>query len=198
VIEQLELDILDPKNKAKVRILKQLRKAEEIKKMFQKLQILRKSKVRSGITRIEIPEDDNDDPKTCKRWKVVDIPSEILTHLQNRNRKHFGQAQGSPFTTPPLSDDLGFTGGNKCADIILQGGYDVAAKLNDAVQFLIKHLKQTEYAKEHRIKPTITQLEFIGKIKRWRESTSTSPSGLHLGHYKAMSARHEFSDLRGR
>ena len=27
----------------------------------------------------------------------------------------------------------------------------------------------------------------------WRESTSTSPSGLHLGHYKVLIARHSFS-----
>jgi hypothetical protein len=36
------------------------------------------------------------------------------------------------------------------------------------------------------IDTTITPETFITGIKRWRESTSTSPSGRHLGHYKAL------------
>ena len=32
----------------------------------------------------------------------------------------------------------------------------------------------------------ITTDEFDGKMKKWRETTSTSPSGRHLGHYKVL------------
>ena len=35
----------------------------------------------------------------------------------------------------------------------------------------------------------------MGKLKVWRESTSISPSGLHLGHYKALIARHQHSEV---
>jgi hypothetical protein len=35
----------------------------------------------------------------------------------------------------------------------------------------------------------------VGKLRVWRESTTTSPSGLHLGHYKAFCARHQYSDI---
>ncbi|KAI2509652.1 hypothetical protein MHU86_4772 [Fragilaria crotonensis] len=41
--------------------------------------------------------------------------------------------------------------------------------------------------------PTISDEDFIQKLKIWTESTTTSPSGLHLGHYKALVARHSFS-----
>jgi hypothetical protein len=34
----------------------------------------------------------------------------------------------------------------------------------------------------------LTMKEFTGKFKVWRESTSTSPSGRHLGHYEALVA----------
>ena len=40
---------------------------------------------------------------------------------------------------------------------------------------------------------TISDAEFSGKLRVWRESTSTSPSGMHLGHCKALVARHSFS-----
>jgi hypothetical protein len=33
-----------------------------------------------------------------------------------------------------------------------------------------------------------TMKEFTGKFKVWRDSTSTSPSGRHLGHYKVLVA----------
>ena len=38
----------------------------------------------------------------------------------------------------------------------------------------------------------ITPEAFIGKMKTWRETTSTSPSGIHLGHYKALVAKHQY------
>jgi hypothetical protein len=32
--------------------------------------------------------------------------------------------------------------------------------------------------------------EFLAKLKRWPEKTSTSPSGIHLGHYHALFKPH--------
>jgi hypothetical protein len=122
------------------------------------------------------------------------MPTEIARHLVNRNRKHFGQAQGTPFTVSPLADHLGFQGQTEHAEAILNGEYDVA-QLDKSVQLLIRHLQRMDHVSNHTIKPTIHPDEFISKIKSWRESTSTSPSGLHLGHYKSMVARHSFSDL---
>ena len=34
--------------------------------------------------------------------------------------------------------------------------------------------------------PEITVAQLRGKIKVWREGTTTSPSGRHLGHYKSL------------
>jgi hypothetical protein len=41
------------------------------------------------------------------------------------------------------------------------------------------------------IQDTITTSDWTGKIKHWPESTSTSPSGFHLTHSKALLARHD-------
>jgi hypothetical protein len=93
---------------------------------------------------------------------------------------------------PPLSDDLGFLGQSKSADDILNGEYSTNG-LDDNVSILLKHLKQTEAIAPMQKSPTITKDEFIEKLKIWRETTTTSPSGLHLGHYKALLAKHTFS-----
>jgi hypothetical protein len=183
--------------KEKLIILRNLKKAEAIKKLFQKLQNLRSTRQRGGITRLEVPDNPDDDPKTCVHWKVIDVPTEILQQLLQRNRKHFGQAQGTPFTVPPLSEELGFTSMTPNGTLILNGQYD-AAHLDNAVQLLIRHLHSKERSSSETARSSINYEDFIGKLKTWRESTSTSPSGLHLGHYKALLARHEFSDLPDR
>jgi hypothetical protein len=43
--------------------------------------------------------------------------------------------------------------------------------------------------------PTVSLDEFQGKIDAWRESTTTSSSGMHLGHYKALFAKHKYSHV---
>jgi hypothetical protein len=45
------------------------------------------------------------------------------------------------------------------------------------------------------IETTVSEEEFCGKLRAWRESTSTSPSGLHFGHYKAGIARHKYASI---
>jgi hypothetical protein len=43
------------------------------------------------------------------------------------------------------------------------------------------------------LRDTISFLDFKGKIKSWKESTSISPSGRHLGRYKALFAQEPFT-----
>jgi hypothetical protein len=192
-IEELEAD-LDPSNRKKAKILRNLKKAEEMKHLFQKLQTLRNVRKNSGITRIEVPTRPNEDPKKCSDWKIIDVPTEILHHLQTRNRKHFGQAQNTPFTTTPLSEELGFTGDTEIANDILHGRYD-ASKLSQSVQLLISHLNKCNEPQISAQRPSISDDKYVAKLKCWSETTSTSPSGLHLGHYKALIARHSYSEL---
>jgi hypothetical protein len=53
---------------------------------------------------------------------------------------------------------------------------------------LIKELSMQEEIKVlgKKIDCKITEEDFISEFKAWKESTSTSPSGRHLGHYKAI------------
>jgi hypothetical protein len=39
-------------------------------------------------------------------WRTVELPSDILYYLRLCNHLHFGQAQGTPFTEPPLSEHI--------------------------------------------------------------------------------------------
>jgi hypothetical protein len=75
--------------------LRRLQKAEDLKQLFRKLKALRTDQ-RQGVTRVEIPLHPGTDPKSCTEWRQIDVPTEVLFHLQQRNRNHFGQACGSP------------------------------------------------------------------------------------------------------
>ena len=59
----------------------------------------------------------------------------------------------------------------------------------------MQFLNRTADIEQLKVEPTISEKEFSGKLRAWRESTSTSPSGLHLGHYKALIARHRYSSI---
>ena len=172
--------------------LRRLKKVEALKLLFRKLRYARAPNQRQGVTSIEIPFHPTDDPKACKEWQQIDIPSEVLQHIQTRNREHFGQAHGTPFTVPPLSEHLGFTGYSEYGQQMLDGTYN-SADLESNVQLLIQHLEHIHEMELEESRPTITAEEFRGKLKVWSESTSTSPSGMHLGHYKALIAKHSFS-----
>ncbi|KAI2490363.1 hypothetical protein MHU86_24203 [Fragilaria crotonensis] len=181
----------DPVDQKTAIRLRRLKKAEDINQLFQKLARVRRTQERQGVTRVEIPRLDSDDPKTCTDWVQVDVPTEILRLLQARNRNHFGQAFGTPFTVPPLSTELGFDGATVHGDQILDGTYD-STTLDANVQLLLRHMEKVHEIHQHPSKPTITDAEFEDKLRVWTESTTTSPSGLHLGHYKALIARHSF------
>ena len=174
--------------------LRHLQKAEAINQLFSKLRSLQQIQQKTGVTRIEVPSPSDADPKTCNSWVQVDIPDEVAKHLLTRNQRHFGQASGTPFTTHPLNTDLGFDGQAPAAEEILYGNYEYGG-CDPNVKTLIRYIKQIASVQALPIQPTITEKEFCGKLKVWRESTTTSPSGMHLGHYKALLGRHRYTNM---
>jgi hypothetical protein len=144
------------------------------------------------VTRIEVLNPEDADPKTCASWIQVDIPDQVVHHLRERNQRHFGQAAGTPFTVPPLSGDLGFDGQGEGSEQILKGTTYNHEGNDHIVRLLLEYLKQTEAIAAMETTPTILKKDCWGKLQVWRESTTTSPSGLYLGHYKAMISCHKY------
>jgi exonuclease III len=182
----------NPIERATVRHLKRMKKSEDIRQLFGKLRNIQRTQERRGVTRLEIPVHPEEDPKVCKEWQQIDIPDQILDQLLTRNQNHFGQAHGTPFTIPPLSDQLGFCANTEASRDILQGNFD-DTQLDENVQLLLRHLRQVGEMESEPARPTITEEEYIAKLQVWSENTTTSPSGLHLGHYKALIGRHSHS-----
>lgn len=96
----------EPSSKKQAATQRKLKAAEATKTMFKKLHAARKPK-HSGLSLLEVPRDSSDNPKQIRddqtKWRTISVPTEVVDLLLERNRKHFGQAFGTPFTVPPLS-----------------------------------------------------------------------------------------------
>jgi len=107
-------------------------------------------------------------------------------HSLQHSQEHFQQAHGTPFTTPLLNDLLGFNGLTPFGDQIFVGApipTDLA--IDQATWLLLKHqqnllqpMERTEHPFE--FKP------LMWGFRCWPEWTTMSPSGCHLGVYKAL------------
>jgi hypothetical protein len=90
-----------------------------------------------------------------------------------------------PFTQSPIAELINWPADTETAELVLSGEYN-PDELDDVSQLLFRHC--VAITKLDTIQPTITMEDFLGKIRVWREGTSTSPSGRHLGHYKTLAA----------
>ena len=183
-------------DKQSAKILKAMKKVEANKKTYCILRAMRATVDKSQkLDRVEIPASwpppdqpitslvQLEDPKTCIEWRLVTNPLEVEYYLMLRNRLHFGQAQGTPFTMPPLHEDINWGATSLSAEQLLQGTYTAVTSIPQC-QELLHECRAT--AEIDNIAHEMTLQEFRGKIKVWRENTTTSPSGRHLGRYKAL------------
>ena len=112
---------------------------------------------------------------TDSGWKTMVTPKEMETKILDQNITHFGQAsdtpaamEGSiyqiPLDTPP----------NQFHTLLPP----------DTTQGLKAHFLRLSSTPN--IDTRITPAQFISGIRKWKEKTSTSPSGRHLGHYHSI------------
>ena len=186
-------------NRQHSKIIRAIKTVETGKQTYRILRLMRRPEGTSqSIDRIEIPASwpppsstvptiyQLEDPKTCTEWRLITDPAEIEYYLMTRNRMHFGQAEGTPFTCPPLRTDIDWATTTSASDEVLQGTYEFTSSIPECRNLVEACKAVTEL---DGLPAEVTMAEFRGKIKTWREATTTSPSGRHLGHYKALFAR---------
>jgi hypothetical protein len=133
----VELRIKGMENLAEIRMrkgdekgadaIRQISKAETNQRDWKTIKQLFKPQLHSGINSIKIPHlnKDNvetDDPAEAVSWKRVTDPSHVEEKLIAWNTTHFGQAQGTLFTTSPLQEHFQYEGVSKAVDQLLKGG----------------------------------------------------------------------------
>jgi hypothetical protein len=114
---------------------------------------------------------------------------ELIQKLHQRNRVHFAQAHGTPFTIPPLSTKLTFSGVSTFGKKVLNGTTDPPEHQTSA-DLILAELTQVLQP----LSDIMPLQDMIQGLSKWRESTTTSPSGKHLGIYKTLMQYHRHNN----
>ena len=134
---------------------------------------------RGGVTKVEL----NVDGRTAAYTEKNDVERETM----KRNRDHFNSAAGTPFTVYPLSD-VGVSDTNFKTSHLPDGTEIRMPPVTFLETETLLDLLRTPLpgAANPNISSRITLEDFTSAIKAWKERTSTSPSGRHLGHYTLL------------
>jgi hypothetical protein len=101
----------------------QIKKAEQGKRVFQKLHAIRGLMTSGGLSHVLVPVDPTENPKTCTEWRREDNPQALEKLLEDRNRQHLGQSQNCTLTSPPLNFTNDFHGTCDRGQSILKGTF---------------------------------------------------------------------------
>ena len=120
-------------------------------------------------------------------WETVVDREAMEKHLLTYNRESFRAAAESPLGQGLLYDAITFSGLSVSADEILSGNAPPEWSSDDSAmrEFLASFAIPTSVHEAGEIPCELSNDDVIRGFKSWRESTSTSPSGRHLGLYKS-------------
>jgi len=137
-----------------------------------------KPKAAGGLAYITIQDDSGAQQPLLDQQ---DLESTLLEY----SRQHFAQAEGSPFTINPIHRLLQYNGLTPYGDRLTDGTLPNLHTFDEPTCAILKNLHrkvQTEVSPT----PTFNYEILLNGIKKWHERTTTSPSGRHLGIYKAL------------
>ena len=178
----------DAGNTGAAKILRMIQRAEATAEVFKQCAVARGKCKEGGLSYVYVPEDPEENPKTCTNWRKVVDPTEVEESIRNRLKKHFSQSMDCNLTSPPFDITMDFDAACDKADQILTGTFD-ASELDPMTEDLLKSFQHAVDG-EVTVDATITVEDFLAKIKVWDERTSTSPlTDVHLGHAKAYIAK---------
>eukprot|EP00957_Ditylum_brightwellii_P025632 1937935-Ditylum_brightwellii.AAC.1 len=119
-------------------------------------------------------------------YKIIDDGTKVMSTLLQQNKLRLNKAWETPCAYGPLKDYIENFGLGQGAKDVLDRNFDPNKSENlSAVNFWLKHHIR-RMATENLINAEISLDGYKGLVKVQNESTSSSPSGRHCGHYKAI------------
>ena len=166
------------KHPDKARIIANIRRCERRKRTYAHIETINKPhKVNGGLSYILTKDQEG-------HLNRIDDIEEMNNLLYHRNRKHFAQASNTPCTTPNVIQQIGESGTTPVAQQILNG--IIPDELPNELKLLFLEMN----ANIPKVELEFTFEDMIDGFTNWKEQTTTSPSGRHLGFYKALVNAH--------
>jgi hypothetical protein len=121
-------------------------------------------------------------------WDTVIDRESIEEHLLHYNKASFRAASASPCGHGKVLDDLTFSTLSKAGTDLLHGEFPTEWHSNNDLlrEFFASFTLPDSIRASNSIPTSVEEADVKRGFGKWREATSTSPSGRHLGHYRAL------------
>jgi hypothetical protein len=174
-----------------------IKRKEALKLMHSRInRALHPGDVLRGLQSVDIPASESSlpfpegpDPKTWKGpWRPISDPEEMAAHICAANARQYHQSHSSPFCSEPLLSYFGYSAENPGSKHLVEGILPPAhiwSHLLPETRNICTTLANFRQRITVKQQPGISPEAFISLYKTLDECTSSSPSGRHLGHYKA-------------
>ncbi len=184
-------------DKKKQREIRRIKRKEALTRLHRKIgYTLRPTDSRGGLSRVDIPHTTTrdpypigPDPKTWNGpWQSINEPAEIGRQVCAANARQYHQAHSTPCGTEPLASHLGYKADQDGSKSIIAGNplpTSITDLLLPETKSIFATLSSLAQLDNPTLSPKITPEQFQSCYKAMDERTSSSPSGRHLGHYKA-------------
>ena len=167
------------------RILKELRMREQSRSDARKIKKVISDPRAGGLNRIIAP-----NPSTGVREELLN-EREIVGACIRENKKKYFQTYNTPSLMEPLLSEIGLKGDGPGVESILNGTFQ-CNNIDQYTEAYYKELKRPQNftpIPEEEITPQIN----VDDLKHTKERTSSSPSGLHYGLWKANSTHNNIN-----
>ena len=154
-------------NASRTQIIKNILNVEELRHLYGHISYILKDGTRQSLTKVQYP--------TTSGWTKTTTMEDLEQRLVHQQRTHFSQSN----TTPLALDGRVYN-----IPIHAYPRDIMSMDLPDTSQGLKKFFLRGAATPE--ISMIVHMTDFIQGIQKWKEKTSTSPSGRHLGHYHAQ------------
>ncbi len=186
----------------KARIVNRTMQSEACRNTFRNIRNIVKPTETAALSRLEIPRDPADAVRVTPPgevhsvllatnsenliWDTVIERHDIEAHLLAFNKEAFRAASESPCGNGVIHDALRFTSLSQAAEDLLYGNVPAHWYGDNHLlrEFLASFTTPATVLAAGPISLTISGDNIKKGIRSWAETTSTSPSGRHLGHYK--------------
>jgi len=162
---------------------------ERVREAYRRIRALKGLPSGTSISQVEIA--DPQGPRVVSGQQAVE--QALCTSLAAR----FQKAHGLPFLHSPLLQDVGFLGCGEAAQAILDGSYQCPPNTDEYTRLFIEALRWPASLPDL-ISTILNEEAFSAHWRKARETTSSSFSGLHFGHYKSAASAPELAHLHAR
>jgi hypothetical protein len=191
-------------SKRKAKIVRPTLMSESCRRMFRNIRNTVKHGEYSPLTKIRIPRPRESGEAATRpgqvhqiletvapediMWDTIITKEEMEEHLVHFNRESFRAAASSPCGHGIIHDALTFTSLTTEAEVLLRGIVPETWHRDDQLlkEFLASFAIPNSVQEADPFPTNITSEDIKKGITCWKETTTTSPSGRHLGHYKAL------------